>query len=181
MNGIHPDFVLGVGHRVSFGHQSYRALGSVIRRHIRGTHQPVDRRQIDNATGAGRSHVRNGVFGAEEHPFHVDGLHPVPLFFGQLIGWLVGPGNARVVDDHIQFAEMTRDTVKGLFDLGFVGNVTVPVLHFVAFGGQFRYQRFSFIVQYVENADSRALLQHALDRGPANSQRTTRYRCYLAC
>jgi len=76
VDGVHPDFV-----------------------------RSINRVKIYNAAAARLSHGLDGMFGAKEHTFDIDGLNLVPFLFRDLVGWFVCAGNPCVVQHYIQMPE----------------------------------------------------------------------------
>ena len=171
MDGVHPDAIRGVEQGVGLAHEPDGALGGMVRRYVRGTHQAVDGGEVDDAAPARAAHRGDRMLRAEEHPFHVDRLHPVPLGLGEFVRRLVDPCDAGIVDQHIDAAERGDDVVDGAAYVGLAGDVHMPVAGRVSGRGKLVGERATFFVQHVEEGDARTFLRHAGRAGAADAAR----------
>src|SRR5690606_14361254 len=154
-------------------HQANGALGSMIGRQVRSAHDAINGGQIDDASPPGLPHVWNGMLDAEKHAFHVYSHHFVPFGFGQLMGWFIGSGDARIVDEHIKLAEVVYDLSKDVPNPTFVRGIEMPItrdaivcrddVHGIA------------AVQNVEHCNARTFTGHAYRGAISDTQRAACY------
>ena len=117
--------------------------------------------------------MRYGVLGAEEHTLHVHRLHAVPFGFGYFVRRLVHAGNAGVVHQHVQRAEMVGCLVYCRLHVDLAGNIDVPVTSRLAAGRnrvQFLDQLGAVVIQDVEHRNTRAFGRQAQRAGASDTQ-----------
>ena len=113
------------------------------------------------------------VLDAKEHALDVDPLDVVPLSLGELVGRLVGAGDASVVDQDIDPAEPPGDFTQYALDVGFARDVELPETGVGAARGEFVDEGVCLPDQDVANRDRAAFLGHAQGGGPPEAERAT--------
>src|SRR5580704_14632997 len=81
-----------------------------------------DRRNIDDASGAGALHDTERFARAEKRSPQIGGDYPVPCFDGQLVQGATF-ANAGVVDQEVQMSESFHSERKGVLNLLFISDV----------------------------------------------------------
>src|SRR5579884_595167 len=106
------------------GESNDAVLGGDIGALERGSHQPVDRRYVEDSTPPAGDHVGQAVLGAEKRPGQHDADEQVPLLLGELVDRrdVLQPG---VVDQDVETAERPHGSLDHLPDLIAVTHVGV--------------------------------------------------------
>ena len=111
------------------------------------------------------------MLAAEQHALDVDRLHLGPLGLGDLVGELGAAGDAGIVDQHVDAAEVVGDLVDGAGDVGLAGDVDMPVAGVAAVVGDGVGECLAFAVHAVEDRDRRAFFRQSLHAGMADADR----------
>ncbi len=114
------------------------------------------------------------MFAAEQHALDVHCLHPVPLGFGDLVGESGRTGDAGIVDQHVQAAELGGSGVDGALHRRLVADVHVPVAGARAAGPERGGDGFALGVVQVEQGDRAAFIGQAFGAGAADAERGAR-------
>ena len=117
------------------------------------------------------AHARDRVLGAEQDALDVDRLHLVPLGLGDFVGVPRAAGDAGVVDQHVDAAEAIGHLVDRTRDVGFAGDVHVPVAGLAAGTGDRIHQCQAFGVEAVEDRDRGAFPGQPQRAGVADADR----------
>ncbi len=108
MHRVGADLVLRVLHRRRFRHQPHRRLRSVVGHvDVFAADDAGDRGQVHDGPAACRAHRRDSMLDAEKYPGRIDRHDAMPSL-GAVKVLFRAAGNAGVVHQHIQLAEMPR-------------------------------------------------------------------------
>jgi hypothetical protein len=123
---VDPYCIARVEQRIVLGHEPYGPFRGVIGRRVARTYDPVDRREIDDASAFGLTHVWDGVLCTEKATLDVHREDTVPFLFRYLMRRLLCAADSGVVHQHVQPPERTMDVGKDFSDRHFAGDVEGP-------------------------------------------------------